>query len=542
MREAKNSLGKRLTFIIVLFSVVLAFAVAAIGYNIYVTNIIKRFEEYSISTLNIAVQYLIPDVIEESIKTGEFDQTYGLSQSLLNDVKENSKIKYLYLFDILENKTDTKNIVYYISATTPGEVLEGKQFKTLGDTDYLPEDLINQLEEAKKNPWEIVKITNTSMNGHVMSLYLPVADTTGKVVGIMASEVAMEDINLVLVDYVTKVAIGGIAVLTVFMSVILLTINKQVSKPITLLAEKASGFIENEKNVLEMKPIEVNVKTNDEIATLASSLHQLTSNLIDYIVNLQITVANKERIERDLKVAKEIQESILPNEFPPFPDKKEIDIYASMIAAKDVGGDFYDFFFIDEKRLAFIVADVSGKGVPAALFMMVARTIIQNQALTGSMSPGEILQNANNQLCANNRTDLFVTAILFILDIETGHLQYANAGHNPPIIIQKGKEAQWVNTKPAFVLAGMEDINYTTQDIMLSHGDVILLYTDGVTESFDKLENLFSDERLINLARGLSEEQKDPEKLVSFINKAVFDFSEGVDQADDITVLAMRWN
>ncbi len=246
------------------------------------------------------------------------------------------------------------------------------------------------------------------------------------------------------------------------------------------------------------------------------------------------------KTEAELNVASNIQRDMLPNIFPAFPDRNEFDVYATMDPAKEVGGDFYDFFMIDQTHLAIVIADVSGKGVPAALFMVIAKTIIRNQAQS-SLSPAEIFTRANEQLCENNGEGLFVTAYLGILDLRTGVLTYANAGHNPPLIQQEGGRFEWLRLRPGFVLAGMEGMRYKEFQVTLKPGDCLFLYTDGVTEATNAALELYGEKRLeaalnADAAKGLV-----PDQLLPYAKSQVDLFVSGAPQADDITMLGLRF-
>ncbi len=247
------------------------------------------------------------------------------------------------------------------------------------------------------------------------------------------------------------------------------------------------------------------------------------------------------KTEAELNVASNIQRDMLPNIFPAFPDRSEFDIYATMDPAKEVGGDFYDFFMIDKTHLAIVIADVSGKGVPAALFMVIAKTIIRNQAQS-SLSPAEIFTRANEQLCENNGEGLFVTAYLGILDLKSGVLTYANAGHNPPLIQQNGGRFEWLKLRPGFVLAGMEGMRYKEFQVTLSPGDSLFMYTDGVTEATNAALELYGDKRLEDALNAEDAKGLAPDQLLPLIKSKVDLFVASAPQADDITMLELQFH
>ena len=245
------------------------------------------------------------------------------------------------------------------------------------------------------------------------------------------------------------------------------------------------------------------------------------------------------KTEAELNVASHIQKNMLPCIFPPYPEREEFDIYATMMPAKEVGGDFYDFFLIDPDHLAIVIADVSGKGVPAALFMVIAKTLIKNNT-AGMTEPKGIFEKTNDQLCENNEEGMFVTAFMGILEISTGVFSFVNAGHNPPLLKRKGQQYDWLSVKPGFILAGMEGMKYQQESITLSEGDELYLYTDGVTEAMNLEEELFTDQRL---KEALNRHRKlDLKDLLASMKQEIDQFANGAKQADDITMLALRIN
>ena len=285
---------------------------------------------------------------------------------------------------------------------------------------------------------------------------------------------------------------------------------------------------------------QIQVHTGDEIETLANAFNSMTANLEKYIHDLTAVTAEKERIGAELNVATQIQKDMLPNIFPAFPERQEFDIYASMDPAKEVGGDFYDFFMVDDSHLAVVMADVSGKGVPAALFMVIAKTIIKNQALTGDPLD-QVFDRANDQLCENNGEGLFVTAFMGLLDLNTGDFTYVNAGHNAPLLRRKGGNYEYLQMNPGFVLAGLDGMQYESSHLELGEGDTLFLYTDGVTEALDPNEELFGEDRLRDALNDDGGRDLQVSKLLPYVRSALEEFARGAEQADDITMLGITY-
>lgn len=251
-----------------------------------------------------------------------------------------------------------------------------------------------------------------------------------------------------------------------------------------------------------------------------------------------VTLATESmKTKAELDVASKIQASVLPRTFPAFPECDQFDIYASMDPAKEVGGDFYDFFMIDDNRLAMVIADVSGKGVPAALFMMSARTMIKNQGFIET-DPAKVLGIVNNQLAENNDEGMFVTTFLAIYDLTTRELTFSNGGHNPPYIVRADGTVEQVAVRPGFVLGGMEGIRYRNQSIQMEIHDKLLLYTDGVTEAVNPQFELYAERRLEKVLEHT--ENLSPKESIEKIIEALKEFADGAEQADDITMVVLQ--
>lgn len=259
--------------------------------------------------------------------------------------------------------------------------------------------------------------------------------------------------------------------------------------------------------------------------------------IISYIEKQRNLVIEKSRLQSELEVATVIQQSLLPTITQTYPGRKEVDVSAFMQAAKEVGGDFYDIFFVDSQRIAFLIGDVSGKGVPAALFMATSKTILQN-CIRDIPSLSKAVETANNALCARNEADMFVTVWVGVLDLKTGEMTYTSAGHNPPVIVKDGIP-EYLKTKCGFVLAGMNDIKYKENTLQLKKGDIVYLYTDGVTEANDFDENLYGEERLLKCFDGLNNLSAD--EISDKIKTSVDEFVNGNDQFDDITMLCFKY-
>ena len=283
--------------------------------------------------------------------------------------------------------------------------------------------------------------------------------------------------------------------------------------------------------------------TKDDVIRLFHQDSALAFQLVHlsikrFIENLRAETEAKERIQSELRIARDIQAAMLPRVFPPFPDRTEFDIFALMEPAKEVGGDFYDFFLIDDKRLCVLVGDVSGKGVPAALFMAICKTLLKTEALNG-LTPADILARVNRTLIPDNETMMFVTVFVLILDTETGEMRYANGGHPPPLVSTGPGRFDFLAGPTGTILGAVDGVAYATTTRTLKPGDAIFLYSDGVTEAMNAEQQLFSDERLkASLSGGAGEA---PDGLIRRAREAVRAFAAGTPPSDDITMVALEF-
>ncbi|MBR3641679.1 MAG: SpoIIE family protein phosphatase [Oscillibacter sp.] len=325
-----------------------------------------------------------------------------------------------------------------------------------------------------------------------------------------------------------------LAVVVLLVGAAALILAKRIVKPLETMSKRVLSLNENDLQ-FRMEPT---YRTGDEIEVLAESFAMLSEKTVQYISEVQRVTAEKERIGTELALATRIQSDMLPNIYPAFPERKEFDIYASMDPAKEVGGDFYDFFLVDDDHLCMVVADVSGKGVPAALFMMASKIVLANNAMLGK-SPAKILTDTNAAICSKNREEMFVTVWLGVLELSTGKLTAANAGHEYPMLMQPGGDFELVKDKHGFVIGGMEGARYREYELTLQPGAKIFLYTDGVPEATSTEQELFGTDR--TLAALNADTSAAPEKLLRNVRAAVDAFVKDAEQFDDLTMLCLEY-
>lgn len=316
-----------------------------------------------------------------------------------------------------------------------------------------------------------------------------------------------------------------------------LYLNRALIRPVRKITAEASRFASENKPARQK--LKEEIRNEDEIGVLAASIDQMEEQVGQYIKNLTTITAERERIRTELDLARQIQGAMLPHEFPPFPDRREFDLYASMTPAKEVGGDFYDFFLIDEDHLCLVIADVSGKGIPGALFMMASKIILQSCAMLGR-SAAEILNKTNEAICSNNQAEMFVTAWLGILEISTGKMTAVNAGHEYPVIKRADGPFEILKDKHGLVVGGMEGIQYKEYELQLEKDTKIFLYTDGVPEATDQENRMFGSQRM--LAALNERTDADPQEILENVHRAVDAFVQGAEQFDDMTMLCLDYH
>ena len=333
-------------------------------------------------------------------------------------------------------------------------------------------------------------------------------------------------------------AVLGLTLL--FTGLALLILRRQVSRPIVSMARATRAFLPGEDGTYSADSVSpVEIRSVDELGDLSRDIRAMQQQIVENTGNLARMTAEKERIATEMNLARNIQASALPNRFPAFPDRREFDLYAFMTPAREVGGDFYDFFLVDDDHLALVIADVSDKGIPAALFMMTAKSLIRDQLIAGR-DPAAALERVNVQLAEGNTSAMFVTVWLAVLEISTGKGLACNAGHENPALRRAGGNFELLEYKHNRFVGLWKEASYENRPFELHPGDCVFVYTDGVPEAFNPAEELFGNERLAETLNQCPD--TDPEALVRHVGDAVESFADGAEQSDDITMLCLKYS
>ena len=535
MKEKISGLSIKLITSVLLLSVLLCAAISYMGYREFTTVLEDEYNRSAYEIAETAKSYLDPDRLEHYLETGEIDAAYLEIQDRL-DALVVSTNSYLIYVTRLSNDYTTSTYIFDAVHPDSGFTRYALGY-TAQDMDPAYQDEVEQIMTTGERS-AVYFYSYTQASGAHTTAGIPVKDSAGEIVAFLGVEKAMTALENARQTYVWNVM--GITVLAVvlFLVVYIGFLRREVVSPILTIAGEARRFAED--NVARLDLLE-QIRKKDEIGTLARAIGRMETDIVQYVENLTAVTAEKERIGTELNVATQIQADMLPRIFPPFPERDEFDIYATMTPAREVGGDFYDFFLVDQDHLAVVIADVSGKGVPAALFMVIVKTLIKNHTQTG-MAPDQVFETVNRQLCENNEAGMFVTAFLGVLEISTGRFTYVNAGHNPPLAALGGRPYDWLPSKRGFVLAGLEGVRYRQQEIVLCPGDSIFCYTDGVTEALDPADALYSEARLRAFFRGRDLEGRPLAEQLDLLRRDIAAFAAGAEQADDITMLLLRIN
>lgn len=506
----------------------LSATIGSVGYFEFADALKRQYIEIANGIAEYTASGIEPGELDKYLDSKTADDEYNFIREQLQHTADAEDCSVIYVAKV---HTDSKEREYIYNVVSEKS---GFSPYDIGFRDKIGEEFLSVYDSILKGESELHNFMY-ARNGYTTSVY-PIKDDGGNTVAIVGVVKNMELLSTAKNSYIVKVlllealiAVASGIIWTVYM-------RRRIVMPISQLNEASLGMVEH---LEDGKAPEIIVKNDDEIKDLADSFSRMYREVQEYIAKLETVTAEKERIGAELDVASRIQTSMLPRAFPAFQNRDEFDIYATMNPAKEVGGDFYDFFMVDDDHLAFVVADVSGKGVPAALFMVIGKTLIKDH--TGLHDDlGEVFSEVNNILCSSNSEEMFITAFEGVLNLKTGELRYVNAGHETPFICHANGVYEPFKLKAGFVLAGMEGIRYRSGSVQLNPGDKIFQYSDGVPEAMNSENEQYGMNRLERVLSKNSD--KSPTELLPEV-KADLDAFVGVaEQFDDITMLCVRFN
>ena len=545
MYDNKKSLGRSLLLGCVLSVLCICLMMGAVGFMTYYRGMIERYQVYLSDLLHTTALSVDGDDLARCIETGEKSDRFEETQQILNRIKENYDIHYIYMVRPL-NTEQTDNMMDVMAGITAQEKAENEAFYsvTLGGLTgdyYTPEVAGNYLKGMQKEDVSFFS-TDTTEFGRDFTGMLPIRDSAGQPVALLCVDISMNEIRRVWIQYVLTL-IGAIILLSALaMTIMYSWLKKRVILPVQRLKEVSEKIVSSSRETDDPQELilaDPEIHTGDEMEVLAVALSDMFADMKLYMTDLLKVTKEKERIGAELNVATQIQADMLPRIFPPFPDRSEFDIYATMQPAKEVGGDFYDFFMLDEDHLGLVMADVSGKGVPAALFMVIAKTLIKNRAQMGG-SPAEVLAYVNEQLCEGNDAELFVTVWFAILELSTGKGIAANAGHEHPVLRRSGGDYELVVYRHSPAVATLPGIRFREHEFELHPGDRVFVYTDGVPEAINVKEEDYGSDRMLAALNSCPPDTPMKETL-RLVREDLDRFAGEMPQFDDVTMMAIDY-
>ena len=520
----------------VLLLLVFGVIVSSIGLFSF-TDAFKK--EYSTSTYHMAdtATTLINSDHLEAYLTGDETEEYLQSREYLDAYCKKIHVSLIYV--ILVDRSDYGRFVSVFNSVD----------NTVDDTEYTAwepghkRDTTNAEYRQKYKalyeqtvPYETVYRTKTTDGQHPhITTMVPVKNSSGDVAAILCMQRPIRELNEARRPFLRQIAISTALLAAAASVCYALYIRRQFVAPLSKVAGEASRFA---MDSVRGEPFG-KISRIKEISDLAVSVEKMEADMIASIRNLTAVTAEKERIVTELALASTIQESSVPNIFPAFPERNDFDICASMTPAKEVGGDFYNFFLIDDDHLALVIGDVSGKGIPAALFMMVTNILISDGIRLAGSSPADVLTFVNHDLCTHNQADMFVTVWVGILELSSGKLTAANAGHEYPVFKRPDGGYALFKDKHGLPVAAMDGVQYRNYEMTLEPGTKLFVYTDGVPEATDKEENMFGTERMLAALNAAPDAA--PKEVLDNIRRVVDGFVNEAEQFDDLTMLCMEY-
>ena len=521
---------------IVLLLLVFSVIISVIGNRGFTDALLNQYSDNAFHTARIAAVVVDGDRIDEYWESGGETEAYRSVWESLTRLCNSSGATFVYVIE--PDRTDYAHIRFLFST------INQNSHYSLYDFGYLRETTNDEyrvkyraLYEGESDQELVVRDNGYIETDPHITAMIPLKNSGGEVVGILCVQQQLDILLQARNTYLRRVVIAFFSLALFVVIGQSLYLHRALLHPLKQISEEATRF--SRENVMADKKLQDTVRSRDEIGQLAASIDHMEEQIDLYIDNITRVTAEKERIGAELSLATRIQTAMLPHVFPPFPDRKEFDIYASMDPAKEIGGDFYDFFLIDDDHLCLVVADVSGKGIPAALFMMASKIILQSCAMLDK-SPAEILKKTNEAICSNNQEEMFVTVWVGIMEVSTGKITAANAGHEYPVL-QKTPNGKFelIKDKHGFVIGGMPETEYTEYELQMEPGTKIFLYTDGVPEATDEGNNLFGVERMLkalNEATDLT-----PIEVLQTVRASVDSFVKDAEQFDDLTMLCVEY-
>lgn len=531
MKKLTGIAGK-LTLGVIIFGILLGAVCSAVGYMEFTAVLEQQYNDTAYEIAETARAILNPDKFDQYLSTGSTDEEYENILHRLDLLTDAANVTFIYVAKV--DQSDYRTLTYIYDTVNSGTGFERYPLGyTATDLDEKHIHNVIKIMTEGGRATEYLYSYSRESGAHTTAA-IDVRNSAGEIIAMLCVEKPMTRLENARNAYVMHVVLWSLGATLLFIVVYSLILRRSVIQPVLTVTKEAKRFADDNTSSDNL----ASIKQKDELGILARAVGKMEEDIVEYTKNLTAITAEKERVNTELSVAARIQANMLPGIFPAFPEQKEIDIYASMTPAKEVGGDFYDFFMVDERHLAVVMADVSGKGVPAALFMVIGKTLIKDHTQTGK-DLGEVFTEVNDLLCESNSEGLFITAFEGVLDLVSGEFRFVNAGHEIPFICKKGGDFKPYKLRAGFVLAGMEGMRYKCGSMRLEVGDKLFQYTDGVTEAANRDNELYGMERLTEILSRYSD--LPPADLLPKVKKDIDGFVGEAPQFDDITMLCLEY-
>ena len=537
MRKLWQHITIRSILGIVLLLVVFSVIVSWIGYNGFTDALLTQYADGAFLTAKAARRYVDAEWIDEYVTNGPETNEYRAVRTQLDRLCNSTGSTFIYV--IIPDRSDYAHIAFIFSVKRHESHYQLYSFGYVRETtnDEYREKYRLLCEEGSERELVVRDQGYIETDPHITAM-IPLTKEDGTVKGILCVQRQMDSLVETRQHYQGKIVIALIVLVVLAIIGQSAFLNHTLLLPLRKIAREAVRF--STENVAAETKLRETIRSSDEVGELASSIDIMEEQIQQYVENLTKATAEKQRIRTELELGTRIQAGMLPDTFPAFPDRTEFDLYALMDPAREVGGDFYDFFLVDEDHLCILIADVSGKGVPAALFMMASKIILANNAMSRK-TPAQILTDTNTAICANNPEEMFVTVWLGILEISSGKLTAASAGHEYPFVKHAGGQFELFKDKHGFVIGGMDGVRYKEYELQMKPDSVLLLYTDGVPEATAADGTMFGTKRMLDVLNRDSADSASAEQILRTVRSAVDEFVKEAEQFDDMTMLCIEY-
>ena len=524
-RKFTGSLARTIIISIVILILVTEIVSAIIGYIEFTVVLSEQYKKSSSMVAHTTYRMIDNVDILQCLKTKRKENAYLETERRLQKLADAAECRVIYVAAVDKNYSHRTYIFDVCSEESGYKPYE------IGYTDEIREENAEDFRRVYQG--ETVTYTHDDYS----TALFPMQDSvTGETIAVIGVVKPMTELTMARLTYIRQIAIfTGVLTFVVTVGWVYF-MRRRLINPLKRIALETQRFSENEE--LPEEKLQLSINQNNELGRLAYEVDMMEEKIVNDVQEIMRITSEKNRVMAELDLARKIQDNVLPKISSGFPGRKEFTINASMKPAKEIGGDLYDFFFIDDDHFAIVMADVSGKGIPAALFMMISKILIKRRCMEGG-EPSEILEDINNIICVNNREDMFVTVWIGILEISSGIVTAANAGHEYPILCRAGENFELFKDPHGFVIGGLEGMKYKTYRFHMEKDTVLFIYTDGVTEAVNSKNEQYGTDRLLKALDKV--EDRNPDSLIESVTNDIDAFVENANQFDDTTMLSVHY-